>query len=261
MGEETSKPTDFIREFIKEDLASGRFDHVCTRYPPEPNALIHIGHAKAVWISYGVALDFGGRFNLRFDDTNPTKEEQEYVDAIIEDVKWLGADFGDRIFFASDYFGQIYQWAEELVRKGKAYVCDLTAEEVSAYRGTLSAPGRNSPFRDRAVEENLDLFRRMRRGEFPDGAKTLRARIDMAHPNLNMRDPAMYRIMHVPHHRQGDAWCIYPMYDWAHGLEDSIEGITHSLCSLEFEDHRPLYNWYIDAINEGRTADGSGPWG
>jgi glutaminyl-tRNA synthetase len=245
---EGAAATNFIREAIAEDLKSGRFKTVCTRYPPEPNALIHIGHSKAVWISYGMALEFGGLFNLRFDDTNPTKEEQEFVDAIIEDVKWLGAEFGDRIFFASDYFEQMYLWAEDLIKKSKAYVCDLTAEEVSAYRGTLSEPGRNSPNRDRPVDENLDLFRRMRRGEFPDGSKTLRAKIDMAHPNLNMRDPAMYRIMHVPHHRQGDKWCLYPMYDWAHGLEDSIEGITHSLCSLEFEDHRPLYDWFLDQL-------------
>ncbi|MDI6739163.1 MAG: glutamine--tRNA ligase/YqeY domain fusion protein [Candidatus Edwardsbacteria bacterium] len=248
MNDETTKPADFIREFIKEDLKSGRFDRVHTRFPPEPNAYLHIGHAKALWINYGVALDFGGKLNLRFDDTNPAKEEQEYVDAIVEDVRWIGADFGDRLFFASDYFEQMYQWAEDLIKKGKAYVCDLSPEQVTQYRGTLSEPGKNSPFRDRTADENLDLFRRMRAGEFPDGSRTLRAKIDMAHPNLNMRDPVMYRILHAAHHRQGDKWCIYPMYDWAHGLEDSIEGITHSLCSLEYEDHRPLYDWFLDQL-------------
>ncbi len=256
-----AKPTDFIREFIREDLTSGRFDRVHTRFPPEPNAYLHIGHAKAIWIDYGVALDFGGKFNLRFDDTNPAKEEQEFVDAIIADVRWLGADFGDRLFYGSDYFERMYQWAEELVQKGLAYVCDLSPEQVTQLRGTLSEPGQNSPCRGRSVEDNLDLFRRMRAGEFPDGSKTLRAKIDMASPNLNMRDPVMYRILHAPHHRQGDKWSIYPMYDWAHGLEDSIEEVTHSLCSLEYEDHRPLYNWFIDAVNQGRTGDGSGPWG
>jgi glutaminyl-tRNA synthetase len=241
-------PLDFIRQAVTEDLKTGRFDHVHTRFPPEPNAYLHIGHAKAVWIDYGVAVDFGGRFNLRFDDTNPTKEEQEYVDAIIEDVRWLGADWQDRLFFASDYFEQMYAWAEDLIRKGKAYVCDLSADEVSATRGTLSAPGRESPFRGRTVEENLDLFHRMRAGEFPDGSRTLRAKIDMASPNLNLRDPVMYRILHAGHHRTGDKWCLYPMYDWAHGLEDSIEGVTHSLCSLEYENHRPLYDWFLDQL-------------
>jgi glutaminyl-tRNA synthetase len=241
-------PVDFIREAVTEDLKAGRFDHVHTRFPPEPNAYLHIGHAKAVWIDYGVAVDFGGRFNLRFDDTNPTKEEQEYVDAIIEDVRWLGADWQDRLFFASDYFEQMYTWAEDLIKKGKAYVCDLSADEVSATRGTLTQPGRESPFRNRTPEENLDLFHRMRAGEFPDGSRTLRAKIDMASPNLNLRDPVMYRILHAGHHRTGDAWCIYPMYDWAHGLEDSIEGVTHSLCSLEYENHRPLYDWFIDQL-------------
>jgi len=244
-----NEPTDFIREAVAADLASGRFGgRVHTRFPPEPNAYLHIGHAKAISIDYGVARDFGGLFNLRFDDTNPAKEEQEFVDAIIEDVRWLGADFGDRLFFASDYFEQMYQWAEDLIRKGKAYVCDLTPEEVSQYRGTLTQPGRESPFRNRSVEENLDLFRRMRAGEFPDGSRTLRAKIDMASPNLNLRDPVMYRILRAHHHRQGDKWCIYPMYDWAHGLEDSIEGITHSLCSLEYENHRPLYDWFLDEL-------------
>ncbi|MFB3891289.1 MAG: glutamine--tRNA ligase/YqeY domain fusion protein [Phycisphaerae bacterium] len=260
-AETSPAASDFIREAVKEDLASGRFDRVHTRFPPEPNAYLHIGHAKAVWIDYGIAQDFGGLFNLRFDDTNPTKEEQEYVDAIIKDVKWLGADWGDRLLFASDYFEQMYQWAEELIRKGKAYVDDQSADEVSAGRGTLTRPGKESPYRGRSVEENLDLFRRMRAGEFPDGSRTLRAKIDMASPNLNLRDPVMYRILHAEHHRTGDKWCIYPMYDWAHGLEDSIEGITFSLCSLEYENHRPLYDWFIDAINDGRTDDGSGPWG
>jgi glutaminyl-tRNA synthetase len=241
--------SDFIREAVAEDVASGRFGgRVHTRFPPEPNAYLHIGHAKAVWIDYGVAQDFGGKFNLRFDDTNPVKEEQEFVDAIIEDVRWLGADWEDRLFFASDYFERMYQWAEDLVAKGLAYVCDLSADEVTAHRGTLTEPGRASPFRDRSPEENLDLLRRMRAGEFPDGSRTLRAKIDMASPNLNMRDPVMYRILHASHHRTGDAWCIYPMYDWAHGLEDSIEGITHSLCSLEYENHRPLYDWFLDAL-------------
>jgi len=247
-NEKPAETTDFIREAVKADLASGRFDRVHTRFPPEPNAYLHIGHAKAVWITYGVALDFGGKFNLRFDDTNPTKEEQEYVDSIIEDVRWLGADWQDRLFFASDYFEQTYQWAEDLIKKGRAYVCDLSADDVGAYRGTLTAPGRESPFRNRTVEENLGLFRRMRAGEFPDGSRTLRAKIDMASPNFNMRDPVMYRILHAEHHRTGAKWCIYPMYDWAHGLEDSIEGITHSLCSLEYENHRPLYDWFLDQL-------------
>jgi len=253
--------TDFIREAVKDDLKSGRFDRVHTRFPPEPNAYLHIGHAKAVWVSYGIAKDFGGKFNLRFDDTNPLAEEQEYVDAIIEDVRWLGADWADRLLFASDYFEQMYQWAEELIKKGKAYVCDLSPDEMSAMRGGFNEPGRHSPNRNRGVGENLDLFQRMRKGEFPDGARTLRAKIDMSNTNMNLRDPVMYRILHSPHHRQGDKWCIYPMYDWAHGLEDSIEGITHSLCSQEYESHRPLYDWYIDAINEDRTDDGSGLWG
>lgn len=239
------RASDFIRDAIREDLASGRFDRVHTRFPPEPNAYLHIGHAKAVWIDYGIACDFGGKFNLRFDDTNPLKEDQEFVDAVIEDVRWLGADWEDRLFYASDYFEQMYQWACDLIRKGKAYVCDLSAEDVRSTRGTLTEPGRNSPFRNRGVEENLDLFARMRAGEYPDASRTLRARIDMASPNLLLRDPVMYRIIHAPHHRQGDAWCIYPTYDWAHGLEDSIEGVTHSLCSQEYEIHRPLYDWFL----------------
>ncbi|MCX5682862.1 MAG: glutamine--tRNA ligase/YqeY domain fusion protein [Planctomycetota bacterium] len=246
---ETPAPSDFIREAVIEDAKAGRFGgRVHTRFPPEPNAYLHIGHAKAVWITYGVALDFGGKFNLRFDDTNPAKEEQEYVDSIIEDVRWLGADWQDRLFFASDYFEQMYQWAEELIKKGKAFVCDLSADDVGVTRGTLTAPGKESPFRNRTPEENLDLFRRMRAGEFPDGTRTLRAKIDMASPNFNLRDPVMYRILHAEHHRTGAKWCLYPMYDWAHGLEDSIEGITHSLCSLEYENHRPLYDWFIDQL-------------
>ncbi|MCE5315578.1 MAG: glutamine--tRNA ligase/YqeY domain fusion protein [Armatimonadota bacterium] len=245
---ETSASLDFIREAVKDDLAEGKFDHVQTRFPPEPNAYLHIGHAKAIWIDYGIAQDFGGLFNLRFDDTNPAKEEQEFVDAIIEDVKWLGADFDDRLFFGSDYFEQMYEWAVDLIKKGKAYVCDLSPEEVSKNRGTLTEPGIDSPYRNRSVEENLDLFQRMRAGEFADGSRTLRAKIDMASPNMNLRDPVMYRILHQDHHRQGDKWCIYPMYDWAHGLEDSIEGVTHSLCSLEYEIHRPLYDWFLDQL-------------
>jgi glutaminyl-tRNA synthetase len=240
--------TDFIRELIKQDLAEGRFDRVHTRFPPEPNAYLHIGHAKALWVNYGIALDFGGLFNVRFDDTNPTREEQEFVDAIIEDVRWLGVDWGDRLFFGSDYFEQQYEWALDLIRKGKAYVCDLSPEEIIETRGTPTEPGTNSPYRDRSVEENLDLFQRMRAGEFPDGARTLRAKIDMASPNILMRDPVMYRIRHTEHHRQGNKWCVYPMYDWAHGLQDSIEGITHSLCSLEYEHHRPLYDWFLDQL-------------
>jgi len=231
---------DFIREAVAEDLKNGRFDRVHTRFPPEPNGYLHIGHAKAMCIDFGVAEDFGGKCNLRFDDTNPTKEEQQFVDAIIEDIHWLGFDWEDRLYFASDYFEQMYEWACNLIKKGKAYVCDLTAEQLSEYRGTLTSPGKESPYRNRSVEENLSLFRRMRAGEFPDGTRTLRAKIDMASPNLNMRDPVMYRILHTEHHRTGDTWCIYPMYDWAHGLGDSIEGVTHSLCSLEYENHRPL---------------------
>lgn len=240
--------SDFIRDAIRQDLAEGRFDRVHTRFPPEPNAYLHIGHAKAIWIDYGIAQEFGGLFNLRFDDTNPTKEEQEFVDAIIEDVRWLGADWGDRLFFASDYFAQMVEWAEQLIRQGDAYVCDLSAEAMREMRGTLTTPGTESPHRNRSVEENLDLFARMKAGEFPDGARTLRAKIDMASPNMFMRDPAMYRIRHAHHHRQGDAWCIYPTYDWAHGLEDSIEGVTHSLCTLEYEIHRPLYDWFLDRL-------------
>jgi glutaminyl-tRNA synthetase len=243
---EPQQPRHFIQRIIDEDNASGKFDRrVHTRFPPEPNAYLHIGHAKAIILNYSLAQEYGGLFNLRFDDTNPIKEEAEYVESIIEDVRWLGADWGDRLFFASDYFQQMYDYAIDLIKKGKAYVCDLTAEEIRQTRGTLTEPGTESPYRNRPIEENLDLFKRMKKGEFPDGSRTLRAKIDMAHPNLNMRDPVMYRILHATHHRTGDEWCIYPMYDWAHGLEDSIERITHSLCTLEFEDHRPLYDWYL----------------
>jgi glutaminyl-tRNA synthetase len=240
--------SDFIRDAIRSDLADGRFQTVHTRFPPEPNAYLHIGHAKAIWVNYGIAKEFGGQFNLRFDDTNPLKEDQEFVDGILEDVAWLGADWGDRLFFGSDCFEQMYSWAEQLIEQGDAFVCDLTPEEMSKSRGGLGASGTNSPWRDRSVAENLDLFRRMRAGEFPDAARTLRAKIDMGSPNINLRDPVMYRIRHAHHHRQGDAWCIYPTYDWAHGLEDSVEGVTHSLCSLEYEIHRPLYDWFLDRL-------------
>ena len=235
----------FIQEAIEADIAAGRFDHVHTRFPPEPNGRLHIGHAKAISIDFGMAEEFGGKCNLRFDDTNPTREETEYVDAIKEDIRWLGYDWEDREYYASGYFEQLYQWAVQLIEAGKAYVDDLDADQVREHRGTLTEPGRESPNRGRSVEENLDLLSRMRAGEFPDGSRTLRAKIDMASPNLNMRDPVMYRIMRAHHHRTGDKWCIYPTYDYAHGQSDSLEGITHSLCSLEFEDHRPLYEWYI----------------
>lgn len=244
-----TEPQDFIREAVLKDIETNRFGgRVVTRFPPEPNGYLHIGHAKAICLDFGLANEFGGHCNLRFDDTNPTKEEQEYVDAIQYDIRWLGFDWGDNLFFASDYFEQLYQWAVELVQQGKAYVDDLSMEEIRAYRGTLTEPGRESPYRNRSIEENLDLFARMRAGEFPDGARVLRAKIDMASGNLNLRDPVMYRIRHATHHRTGDAWCIYPMYDWAHGQSDSIEGVTHSLCSLEYEDHRPLYDWYLDQL-------------
>jgi glutaminyl-tRNA synthetase len=243
---ETEKPSSFIRDFVVEDLASGKCKKVVTRFPPEPNGYLHIGHAKAISIDFGMAMEFGGECHLRYDDTNPSKEEQEYIESIQRDVKWLGYDWGKHLYYASDYFQQMFEWAVHLVKEGKAYVCDLTADQLREYRGTLTQPGKESPYRNRTAAENLDLFERMRKGEFPDGSRTLRAKIDMASPNVNMRDPAMYRILKVPHHRQGDKWAIYPMYDWAHGLEDSIEGVTHSLCSLEFEDHRPLYNWFLD---------------
>ncbi len=252
-GENTSAKTDFIRQIVAQDVAEGKWgSNVVTRFPPEPNAYLHIGHAKAVWTSYSIASDFGGEFHLRMDDTNPMKEEEEYVQAIQEDVRWLGCEYGEHLYYASDCFEQMHRFAIELIRKGKAYVDDQSPEEIRTNRGTLTSPGTNSPFRDRSVEENLDLFTRMKQGEFPDGSRVLRAKIDMTHPNINMRDPVMYRILHAKHPHRGDEWCIYPMYDWAHGLEDSIEGVTHSLCSIEFENHRPLYNWFIEAINEGR---------
>jgi glutaminyl-tRNA synthetase len=245
---ESSPSLNFIREIIEEHSRGGRFGgRVHTRFPPEPNGYLHIGHAKSICLNYGLAKQYGGKFNLRYDDTNPTKEEQEFVDAIRHDVGWLGGDWEDRELYASDYFGQLYQWAEQLIRDGKAYVCDLSADEVARYRGGLKG-GQESPYRNRSVEENLDLFRRMKAGEFPNGARTLRAKIDMNSPNFNLRDPVMYRILHESHQHTGDAWCIYPMYDWAHGQSDSIEGITHSICTLEFENNRPLYEWYIQNL-------------
>lgn len=247
---ETAEKNDFIREIIDEHLRTGKYQgRVHTRFPPEPNGYLHIGHAKSICLNFGIAKQYSGKFNLRFDDTNPEKEEQEYVDSIIEDVQWLGGDFEDRLLYASDYFEQMHRWAIDLIKNGKAYVCDLSADEIRATRGTLTDPGTDSPYRNRSAEENLDLFDRMRKGEFPDGSKTLRAKIDMASPNINLRDPIMYRIIHESHHRQGNAWCIYPTYDWAHGLEDSIEKITHSICTLEFENHRPLYDWFLDALD------------
>ena len=246
---ESGRPTDFIRDVVAEDMRTGKWGgRVLTRFPPEPNGYMHIGHAKAFGLNFGVAEDFGGRCHLRFDDTDPTKEEAQYVEAIQEDIRWMGFDWGEHLYFASDYFQQMYEYAVQLIRQGKAYVDDQTAEEIRQTRGTLTRPGRDSPYRGRGVEENLDLFRRMKEGEFGDGSRVLRAKIDMAHPNLNMRDPVMYRILHAHHYRQGDTWCMYPMYDWAHGLEDSIEGVTHSLCSLEFENHRPLYDWFLDQL-------------
>jgi glutaminyl-tRNA synthetase len=240
---------NFIREIIDDDLKSNKFGgRVQTRFPPEPNGYLHIGHAKSICLNFGLAKDYQGLTNLRFDDTNPTKEEQEYVESIQEDVRWLGFDWENRLFYASDYFGQLYDFAVQLIKKGKAYVCDLSADEIRQYRGTLTEAGKNSPDRDRSVEENFDLFERMRKGEFPDGSRTLRAKIDMASPNLNLRDPVMYRILHATHNRTGDQWCIYPMYDWAHGQSDSIEKITHSICTLEFEDHRPLYDWFVEQL-------------
>jgi glutaminyl-tRNA synthetase len=241
--------TNFIREIIDEDMKTGKFGgRVHTRFPPEPNGYLHIGHAKSICLNFGLARDYNGKANLRFDDTNPAKEEQEYIDSIIGDVRWLGFDWEDRLFYASDYFEQLYQWAIQLVKAGKAYVDDLNAEQIREYRGTLTQPGKESPHRNRSVKENLDLFERMRKGEFPDGARVLRAKIDMASPNLNLRDPVLYRILHAHHPRTGDTWCIYPMYDYAHGQSDSIEGITHSICTLEFEAHRPLYDWVLDHL-------------
>lgn len=247
LQEENKASLNFIEQIVENDLKNGKNEsRVHTRFPPEPNGYLHIGHAKSICLNFGVAKKYNGLCNLRFDDTNPTKEDVEYVDSIIEDVKWLGFDWGDRLYYASDYFDQMYDFAVELIKKGKAYVCDLSAEKVSETRGTPSTPSQPSPYRNRSVEENLDLFARMKAGEFPDGSKTLRAKISLDSPNMQMRDAAMYRIRHTHHHRTGNAWCIYPMYDWAHGLEDSIEKITHSLCTLEFENHRPLYNWFLD---------------
>jgi glutaminyl-tRNA synthetase len=249
MGSEEKTGRDFIREIIDEDNKTGKYGgRVHTRFPPEPNGYLHIGHAKSICLNFGIAEEYGGLCNLRFDDTNPAKEEDEYVRSIQEDVRWLGFDWEDRLYFASDYFDRMYELAEDLVKKGKAYVDDQTAEQISESRGTLTRPGTPSPYRDQGVEENLDLFRRMKAGEFGDGEKVLRARIDMSHSNMNMRDPVMYRILHRSHHRTGDKWCIYPMYDWAHGLEDSIEKITHSICTLEFENHRPLYDWFLEKL-------------
>jgi glutaminyl-tRNA synthetase len=245
---ETPKASNFIRDIIVGDLESNKFaGRVQTRFPPEPNGYLHLGHAKSTYLNFGLAAEFGGKTNLRFDDTNPEKEEREYVDSIIRDVHWLGYEWNG-LYYASDYFDQLYEWAIQLIKLGKAYVCDLSAEEVRQYRGTLTEPGKESPYRNRSVEENLDLFQRMRAGEFPDGSRTLRAKIDMASPNVNLRDPLMYRILRATHHRTGDKWCIYPMYDYAHGQSDSIERITHSICTLEFEDHRPLYNWFIQQL-------------
>jgi len=242
-------PSNFIRTIIDEHNENGRFSQrVHTRFPPEPNGYLHIGHAKSICLNSGLAESYGGKFNLRFDDTNPAKEEQEYIDAIIEDVKWLGADWEDRLFYASDYFDQLYEWAVQLIKDGKAYVDDLTADEIREHRGTLTEPGKNSPYRNRSIEENLDLFERMKDGEFPDGSRVLRAKIDMASPIINLRDPVMYRILHDEHPRTGSKWNIYPMYDWAHGQSDSIEGITHSICTLEFENHRPLYDWFVENL-------------
>ena len=247
--ENTSRRTNFITDIIDEHLENGRFTRVHTRFPPEPNGYLHIGHAKSICLNFGIAEDYGGLYNLRFDDTNPVTEEVEYVESIQADIRWLGFDWEDRLYFASDYFDQLYDYALQLIHMGKAFVCDLSPEELRTYRGTLTEPGVDSPYRDRTIEENLDLFQRMQAGEFPDGSRTLRAKIDMASPNLNLRDPVLYRILHAEHHRTSDAWCIYPMYDYAHALSDSIEGITHSICTLEFEDHRPLYDWFLDELD------------
>ena len=250
MASEERLPVNFIEAVINEDLKTGKHEgRVHTRFPPEPNGFLHIGHAKSICLNFGIAEKYdGGLCNLRFDDTNPLKEEEKYVNSIIEDVKWLGFDWEDRLYYASDYFDQLFDYAVQLVRNGKAFVCDLNSEEIRSYRGNLTEPGKESPYRNRSIDENYDLFMCMKSGEFPDGSRTLRAKIDMSHPNLNMRDPVIYRILHASHHRTGDTWCIYPMYDWAHGLEDSIERITHSLCTLEFEDHRPLYDWYLEQL-------------
>ena len=236
---------NFIEQIIEKDLAEGKYKEICTRFPPEPNGYLHIGHAKSILLNYGLAQKYHGKFNMRFDDTNPTKEKVEFVESIKADIKWLGADWEDRLYFASDYFGKMYEYAIKLIKKGKAYVCDLSPEEIREYRGTLTEPGKNSPYRDRSVEENLELFENMKNGKYQDGEKVLRAKIDMASPNINMRDPIIYRVAHMTHHRTGDTWCIYPMYDFAHPIEDAIEGVTHSICTLEFEDHRPLYDWVV----------------
>ncbi len=247
--ENTSRRSNFITDIIDEHLENGRFTRVHTRFPPEPNGYLHIGHAKSICLNFGIAEDYDGLYNLRFDDTNPVTEEIEYVESIQADIRWLGFDWEDRLYFASDYFQQLYDYAIQLIQLGKAFVCDLSPDELRTYRGTLTEPGVDSPYRERTVEENLDLFQRMKAGEFPDGSRTLRAKIDMSSPNLNLRDPVLYRILHAEHHRTGDAWCIYPMYDYAHALSDSIEGITHSICTLEFEDHRPLYDWFLDELD------------
>jgi glutaminyl-tRNA synthetase len=247
-GAAAAAPANFLRAIVAEDLKSGKHKGVVTRFPPEPNGYLHIGHAKSICLNFGLARDFGGRCHLRFDDTNPVKEEVEYIESIKESVRWLGFDWGEHLYYASDYFEQLYQWAEYLIREGKAYVDDLSAEEIREYRGTLTEPGKESPYRNRGIEENLDLFRRMEEGEFPDGARVLRARIDMSASNMNLRDPVLYRIIHAPHPHAGDKWRIYPMYDYAHGQSDAIEGITHSICTLEFEDHKPLYEWFLDNL-------------
>ena len=243
--EKAAVSKNFIEQIIEKDLAEGAYDKICTRFPPEPNGYLHIGHAKSILLNYGLAQEYRGQFNMRFDDTNPTKEKSEFVESIKNDIQWLGADWGDHLYFASDYFELMYEAALKLIRKGKAFVCDLSAEEIREYRGTLTEPGRESPYRNRSVEENLDLFQRMKAGEFPDGSKVLRAKIDMASPNINMRDPVIYRVAHMYHQNTGNAWCIYPMYDFAHPIEDAVEGVTHSICTLEFEDHRPLYDWVV----------------
>lgn len=252
MEEKEKVSRNFIEMEIDKDLKEGVYDHVMTRFPPEPNGYLHIGHAKSILLNYGLAQEYGGKFNLRFDDTNPTKEKMEFVESIKKDVEWLGADYEERLFFASDYFEEMYETAIRLIKKGKAYVCDLSPEEIREYRGTLKEPGKESPYRDRSVEENLELFEKMKNGEFPDGSKVLRAKIDMASGNINMRDPIIYRVAHMTHHNTGDTWCIYPMYDFAHPIEDAIEGVTHSICTLEFEDHRPLYDW---VVREGEFAN------
>ena len=243
---------NFIEQIIEKDLEEGKYETICTRFPPEPNGYLHIGHAKSILLNYGLAQKYHGRFNMRFDDTNPTKEKVEFVESIKKDIQWLGADWEDRLYFASDYFEQMYEAAVKLIKKGKAFVCDLTAEEIREYRGTLTEPGKNSPYRDRSVEENLQLFEEMKAGKYADGEKVLRAKIDMASPNINMRDPVIYRVAHMTHHRTGDTWCIYPMYDFAHPIEDAIEGVTHSICTLEFEDHRPLYEWVVTELEYPR---------